>query len=108
MLFIQAFEDTGPCIVEMLNTLLLTGGVPSFIKHAAVKPALKKLSLVQLEPKNYRPISKLPFMSNILEKVVAKLLTIFLENQELFDKCQPTPGNTVLVLLDLSSDFDTI
>lgn len=30
VLFVQAFDSIGPCIVEMLNTSLLTGVVPSF------------------------------------------------------------------------------
>ena len=59
VLFVQAFDSIGPCIVEMLNTSLLTGVVPSFFKHAVVKPVLKKPTLDPLQPKNYRPISKL-------------------------------------------------
>lgn len=103
-----------------------------FFKHAVVKPVLKKPSLDPLQPKSYRPISKLPFMSKIIEKVVAEKLTLFLEKHELFDNFQSgfrkkhstetallkvssdimmsadSKEYTVLVLLEFSSAFDTI
>ncbi len=46
---------------------------------AVIKPLIKK---PQLDPKdlvNYRPISNLPFLSKILEKVVSSQLYSFLE-----------------------------
>ena len=88
VLFVQTFDSICPCIVEMLNTSLLTGVVPDFFKHAIVEPVLKKPSLDPLQPMNYRPISKLPFMAKILEKVVAEQLTTFLEINNIFDKHQ--------------------
>jgi len=42
---------------------LQSGCVPSYFKHAVVQPLLKRLTLIH--PKNYRPISMLPFISNI-------------------------------------------
>lgn len=42
VLFVQVFDSIGPCIVEMLNSSLLTGVVPIFFKHAVVMPVLKK------------------------------------------------------------------
>uniref|UniRef100_A0A8C2BXZ1 Reverse transcriptase domain-containing protein n=1 Tax=Cyprinus carpio TaxID=7962 RepID=A0A8C2BXZ1_CYPCA len=131
-LFKQVFGSIGPCVVEMINTSLLTGVVPDFFKHAIVEPVLKKPSLDPLKPINYRPISKLPFMAKILEKVVAEQLNTFLEINDIFDKYQSgfrkkhsmetalvkvssdilmsadSGKHTVLVLLDLTSAFDTI
>lgn len=92
-------------------------------------------SVIHSDPtqlKNYRPISKLPLLSKILDKVVADQLTAFLEKRDIYDKfqsgfrkCHSTetalikvssdimmsadPGaSTVMVLLDLTSAFDNV
>ena len=39
-------------------------------------------------PHNYRPISKVPFIANILEKVAAKQFTAVLEENSILDKFQ--------------------
>ncbi|WP_419591906.1 hypothetical protein, partial [Thiolapillus sp.] len=65
-----------PTITNIINTSLTTGIVPRGLKTAIVKPLLKKPSLDKNLLKNYRPISNLPFLSKILEKVVLhKLLS---------------------------------
>ncbi len=38
---------------------------------------------------NYRPISKLPFIAKVLEKVVMKQLTTILEERNILDKFPP-------------------
>ena len=70
-----------PTITNIINTSLTTGIVPRDLKTAIVKPLLKKPSLDKNLLKNYRPISNLPFLSKILEKVVLhKLLSHLQEN----------------------------
>ena len=46
------------------------GKFPKVWKEAVVKPLLKKQGL-EPDYKNYRPVSKLHFISKMLEKVVA-------------------------------------
>ena len=68
-------------ITNIINTSLTTGIVPRDLKTAVVKPLLKKPSLNKNLLKNYHPISNLPFLSKILEKVVLhKLLSYLQEN----------------------------
>lgn len=51
-------------------------------RRAVVEPTPKKPSLDPSQPENYRPMSKLPFLSKILEEVVAEQLPYFLEKHD--------------------------
>ena len=78
----EVISSVGPCLVSIINRSLESGSVPSVFKQAVVQPLLKKPNLDPSLPKNYRPISKLPFISKILEKVVANQLFTFLEKND--------------------------
>ena len=106
--------------------------MPRLFKSSHVKPLLKKLGLDKNELKNYRPVSNLPFVSKVLEKVVDVQIeqhlsenrlhemhqsayrkfhsteTALLEIQNDILKSLDMGNNTILVLLDLSAAFDTI
>ena len=121
-----------PSITHAINSSLTSGVVPSAFKAAIVRPILKKPGSDPEILSNYRPISLLPFLSKVLEKVVAKQLTAHLEKHNLlarfqsgFRRCHSTETAvvriandilssndsgkvTALVLLDLSAAFDTI
>ena len=72
-------------LLDMIILSLLSGYVPQSFKVAAIKTLLKKPTLDPGVLANYRPISNLPFLSKILEKVVAKQLCDFLHNNSLFE-----------------------
>ncbi len=93
--------------------------------YALIKPLLKKGNIDILTPSNYRPISNLPFLSKILDKLVYDQLSSFLNTNtkvEMFQSGFRTYHSTetallkvvndnkpsVLVLLDLSAAFDTV
>ena len=62
-------------LTHIINCSLKTGTVPSKLKIAKVTPIFKKGSKQLFS--NYRPISVLPVLSKIFEKVVHKQLTNF-------------------------------
>ena len=120
-------------ITAIINHSLQTGTVPTCLKTAIiVRPLLKKHNLDPDDLKNYRPVSNLPFISKILEKVVINRLKEHLVFNNLLEPfqsayreyhstesallrifndilCSIDKGKiAVLTLLDLSAAFDTI
>ena len=58
------------------------------LKYAIIKPILKKISLDPYVLKNYRPISQLPIISKIMERIVSREIIYYLEDNNLLDPFQ--------------------
>ena len=67
-----------PFLNRLCNASINEGCLPPSQKEAIVPPVLKKHGLDSSDMKNFRPVSNLSFMSKIVEKVVAKQLTEYL------------------------------
>jgi len=128
----DCLEHLLPLITAIINSSLTESKVPISFKKAIVRPLLKKTSLDKEVLKNYRPVSNLPYLSKILERVVAKRLEQHLNAHHLHDNLQSAYRSchstetallrvhqditmaldnkcmAVLVLLDLSAAFDVI
>uniref|UniRef100_A0A803SNL8 Reverse transcriptase domain-containing protein n=1 Tax=Anolis carolinensis TaxID=28377 RepID=A0A803SNL8_ANOCA len=128
----SAREGLVDWFVLIINASLEQGGFPSYLKQAVVRPLLKKVSLDSTVLNNFRPISNLPFLGKVLERVVASQLQGFLDDINYLDQSQSgfRPGHgtetalvalvddlrreldggsvTLLVLLDISAAFETI
>ena len=106
--------------------------LPNSQCHALVTPRLKKANADPADPKNYRPISNLTFLSKVLERLVCQQLVAFLDQNKLLPSLQSAYRRgrstetavvkiisdillaadrgevTLLGLLDLSAAFDTV
>ncbi len=77
-----------------MNCSFQMGVFPAALKTAVVKPLQKKNNLLKKNNldhsvfSNYRPVSNLPFLSKILEKLVFNKLNDFLDSSKIFEKYQ--------------------
>ena len=82
----EVFDTVGPTISHILNSSLETGSVPSCLEHAVVHPIIKKPNLDATVLDHFQPISKLPFLSKVMEKIVYSQLLSFLEKNKIMEK----------------------
>uniref|UniRef100_A0A3B3HMF5 Reverse transcriptase domain-containing protein n=1 Tax=Oryzias latipes TaxID=8090 RepID=A0A3B3HMF5_ORYLA len=130
--FKEVFPSIAQTVLSIINSSLAAGVVPSTFKHAMVQPILKKPSLDSAVLANFRPISKMPYISKLLEKVVYSQLEDFLNQHKIPEVFQSgfrplhstesallrvsndillandAGDYVVLVLLDLTAAFDTV
>lgn len=128
----QSQDEVLTIITDIINASLTDSCVPQYFKQAIVRPLIKKPGLDSEIFKNYRPVSNLPFISKLLEKIVASRLESHLQDNSLYDELQSAYriGHStetallrvhhdltvaldrnccaVLLMLDLSAAFDTI
>ena len=120
-----------PVITVIVNSALMSG-MPSIYKHSVVCPLLKKQGSDETKMDNYRPVSTLPFLSKIIERVVNNRLSNYMERNNLLDPFQSAYRRfhscetsllkvlndafeavdnkkiAILTLLDLSAAFDSV
>ena len=84
----QHIDDIIDVMTNLINASLRDGVVPPAFKTAAITPLIKKPSLDPNNLKNFRPVSNLPFISKILEKVVLEQLKNHLGKNNLVEPFQ--------------------
>ncbi|KAG8278220.1 hypothetical protein J6590_108668 [Homalodisca vitripennis] len=73
-------------LVHLINSSLITGNFPEVLKVSRVIPIFKKGEKFKMN--NYRPVSVLPSLSKIYERVMYSRLVDHLKNNDLFDRQQ--------------------
>ena len=121
-----------PVITRITNASLDEGVMPKSLKHAIVRPLLKKPSLDKDTMRSYRPVSNLTQLCKVIKKVVALRIMTHVSDQQMVEcfqsasrknhstetallyvkvlsKQQWTKNKgTILLLVDFSSAFDSI
>ena len=71
---------------KLFTLSFVTGACPAAWKIAMVVPVHKKKA--RSDPRNYRPVSLLPVMSKVMESLINRSLTNFLERQKVLSQHQ--------------------
>ena len=112
-----------PHLTNSINNSIQHSSFPQELKLSEVIPVYKKLNLLQKE--NYRPVSLLPHVSKVFERIIHKLTNCTTDKRAHFRKSHGTQNSLVVMLeqwkraldkgeyvsalfMDLSKAFDTI
>lgn len=85
-IFISVLDILLPLLTYLMNLCLSKGTFPDPFKRALIKPIFK--SGDQQLFNNYRPISILPFLSKILEKLIYIRLSTFIHDNKILSEDQ--------------------
>ena len=87
---VQMYQECLPGIshvlLDLVNSSLITGTVPQAWKHALITPIPKTDDLA--DPSKFRPISIVPGIAKIVERVVHQQLYSYFTEHELFSSTQ--------------------
>ena len=73
----KCISSTAPVLQKLFNNILRTGNFPDKLKLTYITPVFKKNK--PLEKENYMPVSVLPVVSKIFERIMQKQITLFTE-----------------------------
>ena len=129
-MFRQFFYGIGHVLLNIVNSSLTSGNVPSSWKHAMITPLPKHANAVA--PSDHRPLSILPAITKVIERVVQQQLLSYFNVSHLFTSSQHGYRSShstetaltvvteriyramddghvaILVLLDLTKCFDVV
>ena len=101
-------KEISPCLAHITNISVATNSFPSSYKHAKVVPLLKSPEKSKLACSSYRPVSLLPVLSRVVEKVLFTQLSDYLEQ---FDLLHPNHHggrknhNTTTAIIQLHDEW---
>ena len=128
----DCLDELLPVLTNIINVSLSSGVVPRSFRASLILPVLKKPNLDPNDLGNYHPIANLPFVSKVLERIVADQLMCYVDSHHLLPGNQSAYRNfhstetallkvlndlllavdkgdeAVMFLLDFSAAFDTL
>ena len=131
-LLMECLPEILPTVTQIINLSISSSCFQPSLKDAIVTPFLKKSSLHPDEFKNFRPVSNLPYISKLIERVIDSRLNKYMSHNNLYEVYQSAYRKmhstetalvrvqndvlrsmddkkcVLLLLLDLSSAFDTV
>ena len=129
-MFQRFFYGIGHVLLNIINSSLTNGDVPGSWKHALITPLPKRANAVA--PADHRPLSILPAITKVIERIVQQQLISYFQHNHLFTSSQhgyrtshstetalslvteriyramDTGQIAILILLDLSKCFDVV
>ena len=86
---LQSIADlVDPYVARLFNRSMSSGRFPAAFKNAFITPIVKKAGMDAGEVGSYRPISNLPVLFKLFERVVARQLLDYLQNNNLLPPLQ--------------------
>ena len=86
--FTGCIDELVPTLTKIINQSLSSGYFPAHFKEASVRPLLKKPHLDAEVFSNYRPISRLSFVSKLIERAVVSQIQNYLNENNLYSSAQ--------------------
>ena len=83
----DCLKNVAPFASAVVNTSITEGVFPDDLKEALVKPPFKKANMDPLD-KNYCPVSNLPFIGKLIERVVVDQLSAHGQSNEQMEPLQ--------------------
>ena len=72
-----------PLLTQIVNNSLALDYFPIKLRQAIIFPVIKKISLDKNQLSNYRPVSNLPFIGKLIEKVVSSQVSEYIDRNSL-------------------------
>ena len=102
----QCVDQLTPVITEIINLSLICGLFPELLRHALVRPLLKKPNLDPEILQNYRPVSNFSLISKFIEKPVCDQLKEYIFDNNLYSTCKS--AYMLVTALNLQSSVCTM
>ena len=95
-LLMECLDSILPSLTDIFNSSLASGIFPQCFKSALVTPILKKRCPDHNDLNNYRPVSNLCFIAEILKKLVLSHVSAYLNSHNIYNTCQSAyrPGHS--------------